>query len=110
VLSTGDIQVYVFDASGWALDKQYLRGRPHQEVWSTFLFPQESPPKKDLTLWQCALYLLAPRGQPEHQLGQFITKGHKIWVWHVNLEISQLYLQQGATMDVYAPPSGTGQT
>ncbi len=54
----------VFDASGRALDKQYLRCRPR--VWSTLLFLQESPPPRDLTLWQQALYLLAPRGQPEH--------------------------------------------
>ncbi len=53
----------VFDASGWALDKQYLRCHPLQEVWSTLLFLQESPPKKDLTISQRALYLLAPGGR-----------------------------------------------
>ncbi len=37
----------IFDASGWALDRQYLERRPAGKVWSTLLFPQEQSSAKD---------------------------------------------------------------
>jgi hypothetical protein len=68
----------VFDASGRALDWRYLTWWPTAEVWSTLLFPKESPPHWDFHLWQRALHLLAPWGRAEHQLGNLVAKGHKI--------------------------------
>jgi hypothetical protein len=69
----------VFDAGGSALDRQYLERRPPRAMWSTLIFPQESPSAKDYRLWQQALCLIAPRGRPQQQLGKFVNKGHKIW-------------------------------
>ncbi len=37
----------VFDASGWALDRQCLKRQTAGKVWSTLLFPQEQPSAKD---------------------------------------------------------------
>ncbi len=37
----------IFNASGQALDRQYLKRRPAGKVWSTLLFPQEQPLAKD---------------------------------------------------------------
>ncbi len=68
-----------FDASGRALDRQYLTRWPTAEVWLTLLFPRELPPHWDSHLWQRALHLLAPQGRAKHQLGSLVAKGHKIW-------------------------------
>jgi hypothetical protein len=56
----------VFDASGRAMDRRYLTWRPTAEVWSTLLFPRESPPHRDFHLWQRALHLLTPWGRAKH--------------------------------------------
>jgi hypothetical protein len=50
----------VFDASGSALDWRYFTQRRTDKMWSTLLFPQESPPYQDIQLWKQALHLLAP--------------------------------------------------
>ncbi len=100
----------VFDASGRALDRWYLTRRPTAEVWSTLLFQRELPPHQDFHLWQRTLHLLAPRGHAEHQLGSLVAKGHKIWEWCCDPENSQLYNIRGASMDVFVPPQGEGQT
>jgi hypothetical protein len=42
----------VFDASGKALNKQFLQRRRREETWSTLIFPQERPPTKDFKLWE----------------------------------------------------------
>ena len=100
----------VFDASGKALDWRYLTRRPTNEVWSTLLFPRESPPDQDSHLWQRALHFLAPRGRANHQLGRLIAKGHKIWEFCFDPENNCLYNIRGASMDIYVPPQGEGQT
>jgi hypothetical protein len=71
----------VFDASGRALDQQYLTRRPTSEVWLTPLFARESPPHQDFHLWQRALHLFTPQGRAKPRLGSLIAKGHKIWDW-----------------------------
>jgi hypothetical protein len=76
----------IFDASGRALDRRYLKRRPAGEVWSTLLFPQEQPSAKDFQLWKSAFQLLALRGRPDHRMGGFVAKGHKIWEWRYDLE------------------------
>ena len=96
----------ILDASGRAVDKKYLTLRPSREAWSTLIFPQERPPGRDLNLWKRALLLLAPRGRPEHQLGRFLVKGHKIWQWRYDLDKSELYLIKGSLMDIYTPALG----
>jgi hypothetical protein len=98
----------VFDASGRAFDRQYLKRRPAGEVWSTLLFLQEQPSAKDFQLWKSALQLVAPRGQPNQLMGGFVAKGHTIWEWCYDLEGTQHYHLKGAGMDVYIPPPGTG--
>ena len=98
----------VFDASGQALDRRYLKRRLAGKVWSTLLFLQERPSAKDFQLWKSALQLLAPPGRPNHRMGGFVAKGHKIWEWRYDLEGAQLYHLKGAGMDVYIPPLGTG--
>jgi hypothetical protein len=77
VLFTSD----VFDASGRSVDRKYLARRPSGESWSTLIFPQERPPRRDFTLWQQAVLFLAPRGRPDCRLGRMTSKGHKIWEW-----------------------------
>ena len=69
----------VFDASGKAVDRKYLARRPSEEAWSTLIFPQERPPRRDFNLWQRAVLLLAPRGRLDSRLGCLMAKGHKIW-------------------------------
>ncbi len=51
-----------------------------------------------------------PWGCAKHRLGNLVAKGHKIWKWHYDPENSQLYNIWGASMDVYVPPQGEGQT
>ena len=45
----------VFDSSGRVLDKKYLKRRLGSEKWSTYLFPRQSPPPRDIKLWRDAL-------------------------------------------------------
>jgi hypothetical protein len=99
----------VFNASGRALDRQYLERQQAGEVWSTLLFPLEQPSVMDFRLWKSALYLLAPRGRPAHQMGRFVKKGHKIWEWCYDPDRSRLYHLRGTGMDVYAPAAGGGE-
>ena len=40
----------IFDASGRAVDRKYLEQRPVEEAWSTLIFPQEHPPRRDFNL------------------------------------------------------------
>ena len=96
----------VFDASGRAVDRKYLSPRPSEEAWSTLIFPQERPPRRDFNLWQRAVLLLAPRGRPENSLGRLRVKGHKIWRWRYDLELAELYHTKGALMDTYTPATG----
>ncbi len=100
----------VLDTSGRALDRRYLRQRPTDEVWSTLLFPQESPSYQDVHLWQQALHLLAPRDRALHWLGQFKAKGHKIWEWRLDTDQEQLYQIRGPIMDMYMPSDTEGRT
>jgi hypothetical protein len=76
----------------------------------TLVFPQKSPPARDLKLWECAIIGAAPRRCPEHQLGGYVAKGHKIWGWRYDLEKECLYHLQGAVMDIYTPSVIPGYT
>ena len=96
----------VFDASGRAVDRKYLRPRALDETWSTLIFPQERPPRKDFKLWQQAVLLLAPRGRPDRRLGWLLAKGHKIWSWRYDIDMGELYHMKGAVMDIYRPSAG----
>lgn len=96
----------VFDASGRAVDRKYLRPRALEETWSTLIFPQERPPRKDFKLWQQAVLLLAPRGRLDRRLGRVLTKGHKIWPWRYDIDKAELYNMKGAVMDIYTPTAG----
>jgi hypothetical protein len=80
----------VFDASGRALDRQYLERQQAGKVWSTLLFPLEQPSVRDFRLWKSTLYSLAPRGRPAHWMGRFVKKGHKIWEWRYDPDRSRL--------------------
>jgi hypothetical protein len=100
----------VFDAGGSALDRRYLERRLQGAMWSTLIFPQESPPARDFRLWRQALCLIAPRGRPQQQLGKFVSKGHKIWDWRYDLENSCLYHVRGSVMDIYNPLLVPGHT
>ncbi len=96
----------VLDASGNALDRWYLARCPfeEEEVWSTLLFPQEMPPPiKDFKLCAHSLHFIEPTGQPQHRLGRFVEKGHKIWEWWYDIGSLCLYHLQWATIDVYTP-------
>jgi hypothetical protein len=98
----------VFDASGRAVDRNFLEQRPLEEAWSTLIFLQERPPRRGFKLWQQAvlLLLLAPRGCPDKQLGRLLVKGHKIWQWRYDLDRAELYQVKGAVMDIYTPAAG----
>jgi hypothetical protein len=93
----------IVDASGKAIDQQYLRKRRPNEIWSTLSFPQERPPTRDLKLWQTALAAVAPRGRLQDCLGGFIHRGHKIWPWRYDEENAKLYHLKDSVMDVYTP-------
>jgi hypothetical protein len=100
----------IFDASGRALDQRYLSQRSKDEAWSTLFFPWESPPYRDIRLWQQALRLLAPWGRASHRLGRFTEKGYKIWEWRLNPECNRLYKTHGSTMDMYLLSNTDGCT
>jgi hypothetical protein len=93
----------VLDASGKAIDKQYLECRKDHINWSVLIFPIENPPRKNLKLWQQVLYSLAPRGRVQQQVGHFLTKGHKIWEWRYNESAQRVYHIKGNVMDIYTP-------
>ena len=96
----------IFDASRRAVDRKYLEQWPLEEAWSTLIFPQERPPRRDFKLWQQAVLLLAPRGRPDRRLGRLLVKGHKIWQWRYDLDRAELYHVKGAFMDIYTPAAG----
>ncbi len=79
-------------------------------MWSTLLFSRESPPYRDVHLWQQALQLLVPQGHASHRLGQFKAKGHKIWEWRLDTDQEQLYRIRGPTMYMYMPSDTEGRT
>ncbi len=98
-----------FDASGQALDKQYLKQRQTGEMWSTLLFPLEKLSEKDFRPWKSTLDLVTPRGRPAQRMGRFVKKGHKIWEWRYDPGRLRLYHLRGAIMDVYVPAVGDGE-
>jgi hypothetical protein len=98
----------IFYASGWALDRQYLKRRPVGKVWSTLLFLQEQPSAKQRTFkYGKVLFIYSPHGADPTIGWEDLSKKDKLWEWRYNLEGSQLYHLKGAGMDVYAPPPGT---
>jgi hypothetical protein len=93
----------ILDAGGRAIDKPYLERRIPTANWSTLIFPLEQPPRRDLSLWQQALYSLAPRGRVDRRIDGFLTKGHKIWEWRYDEEAQRVYHLKGNVMDIYTP-------
>ena len=77
----------VMDASGRAIDKNYLTRRPYNETWSTLIFPKEDPPHADFLLWQNAILQIRALGGRLH-IGDQLHEGHKIWQWRYNIESS----------------------
>jgi hypothetical protein len=49
------------------------------------------------------LYTTAPQGRVQHQVGHFITKGHKIWEWQYNKDTMKVFHLKGMVMDAYEP-------
>jgi hypothetical protein len=93
----------VLDAGEKCLDKKYLdRWKPYK-LWLTLVFPQEKPPNKHLHLWRQVFYAIAPQGQVQNWVEQFITKGHKIWGWQYNEDTTKVFHLKGMAMDVYEP-------
>jgi hypothetical protein len=45
----------VIDASGWALNRRYLRQISWGEKWFTLSFPTEQPPPHDFKFWKEAI-------------------------------------------------------
>ncbi len=93
----------ILDAGGKCLDKKYLKQRQDNESWSTLNFPIKNPPRKHKRLWEQVLYSLAPRHWANQSVGQFLTKGHKIWDWRYDEEAKCVYHIKGQRMDIYTP-------
>jgi hypothetical protein len=49
------------------------------------------------------LYSLALRHRANQSVGQFLTKGHKIWDWRYDEEAKHVYHIMGQRMDIYTP-------
>jgi hypothetical protein len=88
---------------GKYLDKKYHDCWKPDKLWSTLVFPQEKPPNKHLHPWRQVLYAIAPRGRVQNWVGNFITKGHKIWEWQYNKDTMKVFHLKGMVMDVYKP-------
>ena len=70
----------IFGTRGKSLDRRYHNKRPHGEKWSNLIFLNEKHTGKDFHLWNKVLDSIAPRGIPKHRLGEWIARGHKIWL------------------------------
>ena len=91
----------ILGASGHLLDKKYLRRRKIGDKWSTYNFPKENPPNRDINLWQIALWRLVPVGGRNGALGQVIGEGHKIWAWRTDTAHDRLLHFKPSGGDVY---------
>jgi hypothetical protein len=91
----------VFDAKGRCLDKQYLDHQKQYEKWLTLIFPQEKPLQGHLHLWRECLYSLAPCRRLTQQVGDFKSKGYKIWDWRYDEKASRVNHHKGHVMDIY---------
>ena len=89
----------VLDSSGRILEKKYLQKRDGADKWSAFVFPKQSPSRKDFNLWRQAL-----QGVRGRQVGQFRHSSHKQWSWRY-VEDRQIVLHRTGenTMDIYHP-------
>ena len=91
----------VMDARGTSL-RCYLSRRSLTDTWSTYRFPLQQPPRKDLKLWTTALLQLWYLRQGM-TLGRHIAPGHKVWEWrYVEEEHSLLHFHDNI-MDTYSP-------
>jgi hypothetical protein len=93
----------VLDTGGKCLNKKYLKQRQDNVSWSTLIFPIEKPPQGHGPLWEQILYSLAPRGCARQRVGQFLTKGYKIWDWRYDKDAKCVYHIKGQTMDIDTP-------
>jgi hypothetical protein len=91
----------ILDAGDKCLDKKYLKRQQDNESWSTLIFPIKNLPRKHERLWEQVLYSLAPRHRANQSMGQFLTKGHKIWDWRYDEEAKRVYHIKGQRMDIY---------
>jgi hypothetical protein len=78
----------IMDASGQTLDRTYLRPKPRDEACSSLSFPIKQPPARDFKLWRETIPQIWAPGGHLH-LGDYIKRGHKIWAWQYNLEMSK---------------------
>ena len=90
------------DARGTALDRRYLSRRTLAETWSTYKFPLQQPPRKDIKLWKTALLQLRYLRQGM-TLGRHIAPGHKVWEWRYVEENHTLLHFHDNVMDTYSP-------
>ena len=91
----------VMEAGGRALDQKYLDRREYGDRWSTYRFPTKSVLNKDIRLWRNALHQI--RHVQTGHLGDFITKGHKLWEWRFDEDFNRLLWFHEDGMDVYTP-------
>ncbi len=97
----------VMDASGRAIESKYLDKRPHNEQWSSLIFPKEMPSDSAFKLWKAALPQIQALGGRLH-IDQHLWQGHKIWPWKYNIESLQLFHLKGDNVDLYKPALGEG--
>ena len=91
----------VMDAGGRAVDPRYLIKRAEGACWSSFRFPAQKVPNKDIRLWRKALQQL--RYVRTSQLGTFISWGHKRWEWRFDEGRNRLLRFHETGMDIYVP-------
>ncbi len=92
----------VMDARGTTLDRRYLSSRLWADTWSTFKFPLQQPPRKDLKLWATALLQLRYVRQGM-TLGRYSAAGHKVWEWRYVEDKHRLLHFHDNIMDIYSP-------
>jgi hypothetical protein len=90
----------VMDASGRAIESKYLDERPHNEQWSSLIFPKEMPLRSNFRLWKEAIPQIRAIGSRLH-IGLHLRQGHKIWPWKYDIESLQLFHLKGDSADLY---------
>jgi hypothetical protein len=92
----------VLEANRKTINKRYLVPRSLDDNWSHLIFPNKKPPQRDFALWREVVQSLAPRGQIQHRIGNFTSRGHKIWPWRYEVDQNVLLYLGGEMMDVYS--------
>jgi hypothetical protein len=97
----------VMDASGRAINLKYLDKQPHNEQWSSLIFPKEMPSDSAFKLWKVALPQIQALGGRLH-IGQHLWQGHKIRPWKYDIESLRSFHLEGDNVDLYKPALGEG--